>query len=311
MKETYILEIDSAQRNVSEYPNSNDYAIKINRPLYDVSEIKLITGRIPLAQHTVDAFNNKLKWDDTEITLTNRDYDTGIQLAANVQDSIRTVSSLASSATVTFDSNTNAITFSNTSSFNLGFPKGNSAAIALGFVEGTHASSGPGNDVVSNAIDIDGPTNLILSVNGDERDDIKKDVYIENKEQQPIHFFGRITTVGYLTNRIVNYNGEDDPVNHKFYRGSENCIENLRVKFFCSNFDKVHPYDFKLRNHFLKFEITCNLDKFEGTSKNNHKHQAIDIPQVSEPYKLLPEDKDVMYVAAFVAIMFLVVLLTI
>ena len=58
MEETYLLEIDSSQRDVALYPNSNTYSVTINRPIYNVSKIKLIAARIPLPQWTIDAHND-------------------------------------------------------------------------------------------------------------------------------------------------------------------------------------------------------------------------------------------------------------
>lgn len=44
------LTIDSNQRDSSVYPNSNNYVITLENPIYDVGEIRLISARIPTPQ---------------------------------------------------------------------------------------------------------------------------------------------------------------------------------------------------------------------------------------------------------------------
>jgi hypothetical protein len=244
----------------------------------------------------------------------NRNYTSGIQLESNIQEQIRDAT--GTSMTVHYDSNTNTLQFSNTTSFDLTFPEGNSPAIVMGFVEGTYPSD-IDNSILSNAIDLDGPTNIILSMNGDERDDIKTDIFSYGLNQTPMHYFGRITTFGYLKNRIIDQNGQDDPVVHNFFSGPENYIETLHIKFLCSNFDKVHNYDFKLRNHFLKFEITCNIDKQSTLINNKYTTPmvsklppAIHIPRFSEPYRLLNDRTTSMYGGTLAVLIFCVIILT-
>lgn len=46
----HTLNIDSSQRDTSIYPYSNSYVITLENPIYDVEEIRLISGRIPTPQ---------------------------------------------------------------------------------------------------------------------------------------------------------------------------------------------------------------------------------------------------------------------
>ena len=46
----HTLNIDSSQRDTSVYPDSNSYVITLENPIYDVEEIRLISGRIPTPQ---------------------------------------------------------------------------------------------------------------------------------------------------------------------------------------------------------------------------------------------------------------------
>ena len=62
MEEQYLLEVDSSQRDVVKYPNPNDYKVEINRPMYNISQVKLISARIPLSQWTVDEYNSNVTY---------------------------------------------------------------------------------------------------------------------------------------------------------------------------------------------------------------------------------------------------------
>lgn len=44
------LSIDSSQRDVSIYPHANNYVISLENPIYDVEEIRLVSGFIPTPQ---------------------------------------------------------------------------------------------------------------------------------------------------------------------------------------------------------------------------------------------------------------------
>ena len=135
-------------------------------------------------------------------------------------------------------------------------------------------------------------------------------------EQKPLHYFGRIITVSYTASRLIDYNGNDDPVRHNFYRGPESFIESFRVRFFCNNYEEVHPYDFRLRNHILKFEITCNLDKLAINKEfaKNEKMVALppplDISRFKDQYRILGDRKVMVYGGSAVVIVLLVIILT-
>tara|TARA_R110002074_G_scaffold62721_1_gene150734 strand:+ start:1533 stop:2519 length:987 start_codon:yes stop_codon:yes gene_type:complete len=319
-EEQYLLEVDSSQRDTAKYPNPNDYIVTVNRPMYSINQIRLIAARIPLSQWTIDAFNNKITvWDgatNTVVSLTTQDYLTGAALAAQL-----TLDFLAAGLTlvitVTFNVNTGALTFSGTAAFSL-ITGANSAAQVLGLLPNatTVAVGGPPFIIVGDSIDIDGPTSLILSLNGDERDDIKNDLYVTGVTQKPMHYFGRIITTQYTSKRLIDYNGHDDPVRHNFYRGAEDFIETFHVRFYCNNFDEVHPYDFKLRNHILKFEILCTLDKLVINSEyaKNKKMVALppplDIGRFGDQYRILGDRKIMVYGGSIVVVVLLVIILT-
>jgi|TARA_B100001142_G_C14223331_1_gene612455 hypothetical protein len=48
----HTLYIDSNERDIGVYPNANNYVIHLENPIYDVSEIRLVSARIPTPQTT-------------------------------------------------------------------------------------------------------------------------------------------------------------------------------------------------------------------------------------------------------------------
>jgi hypothetical protein len=70
----YNLSIDSSQRDANVYLYANNYVITLENPIYDVSEIKLVSARIPTPQLTVCSTNNTFSVDGQTISLENADY---------------------------------------------------------------------------------------------------------------------------------------------------------------------------------------------------------------------------------------------
>ena len=310
MEETYLLEVDSSQRDLSLYPYSNTYSVTINRPLYNVSKIKLIAARIPIPQYTIDSYNDTFVYDGTTITLDHRDYINGDVLAANVLTQMQAIEPNALT-TLTFDSDTKQLSFSNTSAFSLTFDD-TSPATVFGFLLQTY---GPATNIVSNVVDLDGPSSLLFSMSADDRDDMKNEIYISDLEQKPMHYFGRIITVGYTNKRLIDHNGNDDPVRNMFFRGTEGAIETLDIKFFCNNFKQVFPYDFKLRNHILKFEVTCSLDKLSLNKGNDSDKRLIELPpkmkldRFDSPLRLWGNKNIVVYGGAGIVFVLIILIL--
>ena len=69
------LSIDSSQHTVvvDEYSNTfsnpNNYTVHLKNPIYDVSQIKLVSARIPTPQLMICPTNNTFSVNGTSITL--------------------------------------------------------------------------------------------------------------------------------------------------------------------------------------------------------------------------------------------------
>jgi len=291
----YLIDIDSSERDVLLYPEPNDYVIDLNTQIYNVTNLKLESARIPTSQLHINQGNKTFSINGSTITLLERNFDNGIDLASNIQDQIKPPTSNINS--VTFNSNTNALTFSNTigspNDFTLEFYDGvngsNTNSIngtpfsLLGFNQNNQNSSSA--TVTSGSIDLDGPTSLILRVttNGS---DLNKEVFIDENVESV--YMGRIMTGGH--NQLIDYNGNDDPVTHFFHKGPEKSIDQLRIRFYYNVGSKLIPYDFRSRNHTLKFRVTCSLDKLSSLRVEGPVAQELP-PPVELPF-LEPPPRD-------------------
>ena len=309
----FLLDIDSSERDTLVYPEPNDYVINLNRQLYNVTNLKLEAARIPTSQLHINQGNRTFSIDGTTITLPERNFDDGNDLKSNLIDQIVTPG-LTNVQTITFDSNTNALTFSNTlgNNFSLEFYDGSNGSNTnstygtpfslLGFNQNNQTSSS--GTLVSGSIDLDGPTSLIIRVttNGD---DLNKEVYVNggsfsfgtfgSTQGGPgtveSIYMGRIMTGGH--NQLIDYNGNDDPVTHFFHKGPEKSISQLRIRFYYNVGSKLIPYDFRSRNHTLKFRVTCSLDKLSSLAVEKPIVQELP-PPVELPF-LEPPSRDNRY----------------
>jgi hypothetical protein len=141
-------------------------------------------------------------------------------------------------------------------------------ATILGF-NGTDIRTPAGSNVItSNVVDLDGPTSLFVRITckGDEFD---KDIFINggtfsfgNSTQTstfssiPPNYVGRIILQN--LGAVTQYNQTDTLIT---YDVPNLNIEELRLRFYWNNGNKLIPYDFGKRNHILKFEITCETDR--------------------------------------------------
>ena len=105
-----LLDVVSDERDPIMYPNPNDYLIKLNRNLYNVTNIRLLGAQIPLTQPLINNNNNTFSINGQTITLENGNYGTGEDLASELQSKLDGNSNVSY---VSYNSNTEALTFSN------------------------------------------------------------------------------------------------------------------------------------------------------------------------------------------------------
>lgn len=287
MELNYILDIDSSERDPQQFPNPNDYVIKPNRRMYNVTNIKLISARIPTTQLLINQGNKQFDITDSNNTIVLQEgtWSNGFNLASNLEDQLVNFDG-SNSITVDYEQNTHSLSFTSPVNFSFNFYGGSNGyatsssvgtpAEVLGF---SHSNTSVGTTLLSNVINLNGPNSIIIALSSGSSD-FHKELYIDGAEfsvdsnsyDSPVTiplttcYTGRI-----LTNDLgetIKYDGTKDPVDYRFYKGPEKSISKLRVQFYYNNGTKLIPYDFGNRNHILKFEITCSLDKFVDLPKN-------------------------------------------
>jgi hypothetical protein len=284
---TYVIDAYS-----NTYSSPNNYVITLENPIYDVSEIKLVSARIPTPQLTICETNNTFSVDGQTIALENADYPTGDDLATHLQNELAPPVSNVSE--VSFDTDTKRFTFSNVGTSNTftfefytgenGFLQDSSTTTTphqvLGFGSNDYASTS--NVLTSGAINLVGPNTLVLRLSAGS-DEFNQSVYTSTP-----FYTGHILLDG---SDFINFNGADDVLTHHFHSGPLKYIKDIQVEFFYMSHGRLIPYDFMNQEHILKFEVTCSTDKLKNLPKvpleEIEEKTSISIPEKEDedPYK--------------------------
>jgi hypothetical protein len=271
----HTLDIDSSERDTNVYTYANNYTVTLKEPIYDVAQIKLVSARIPTPQLTTCATNKTLSIYDSgapndliEVSLNETNYTNGTALANDLDTLMQPP--LTCIDQVVFDSDTQALTFSNTdvgssNTFTFQFFNGTNGYLSNAAVTTPHQVMGfssknpPVSDsVVSGAINLEGPNSLILRMTSGS-DEFTKTVYSTTP-----FYTGHILLDG---TDVINFHGADDPLTHEFYKGPQKYVKDIKIEFFYMSHGRLIPYDFRNQDHILKFEITCSTDKLQGLPK--------------------------------------------
>jgi hypothetical protein len=287
----HTLNIDSGERDTNVYSYANNYTVTLDNPIYDVTNIKLVSARIPTPQLITCATNKTFSVDGNVFSLDETNYSTGTELASDLATKLAPPDSNINS--VVFDTDTNALTFSNThasdNAFTFEFYDGtngyssNSSQFTtphqvLGFSSGNHSSVT--DNIKSGAININGPNSLVLKLTTGS-DEFTQSIYTSTP-----FYTGHILLDG---SGFINFNGADDMLVHNFHTGSQKMIQDVKIEFFYMSHGRLIPYDFRNQDHILKFEMTGSTDKLENLpkvslpeepKKTEKKEPIISIPEV-------------------------------
>ena len=243
-----------------------------------------------------DYSTNLLSFSNTSSTAVA--FDDGTTLARSIETSGLT------QKRVTFDPIGSNLTFTNNFTFNFyGGSNGYATASSVGppaHVLGFNgANTGVANSITSSYIDIGGPGSIFVRITSGS-EDLDRRLFVgggtfttnegtfdrQNMTQISPHYIGRILTPN--INEIINFNGVDDPIQHNFIRGAGKFIDDLRIRFYYNNGTKLIPYDFGKRNHVLKVEIECSLEKPNASSLQL---EPSDLPPPVEIPNLMPKNR--------------------
>jgi hypothetical protein len=290
----YNLSIDSSERQTNLYAYANSYVVTLENPIYDVSEIKLISARIPTPQLTTCGTNNSFSVDGNVFVLNETNYANGYVLAEDLETLLAPPESNVS--LVVYDEETNSINFSNVGSSNAftfefhtgtnGYQSKTSSVTTphqvLGFSSEDFTSNANG-EITSGALNLNGPNSLILKLTAGS-DEFNQDIYSSTP-----FYTGHILLDG---SDFINFNGADDHLIHHFHSGPQKFIRDIRIEFFYMSHGRLIPYDFRNQDHILKFELIGSMDKLEGLPKvpiekvtEEKKEESISIPEVKDDYR--------------------------
>ena len=265
----HTLNIDSSERDTSVYAYANSYVVNLDNPIYDISNIKLVSARIPTPQLMTCATNKTFKVDGVSITLNETNYSNGYVLATDLDIELAPANTHIDS--VIFDEETDSLVFSNThasgGNFTLQFYSGTDGYLSnasplttphqlMGFSSKDFTSTG--KVLRSGAINLDGPNSLILKLTTGS-DEFTQTVYTSTP-----FYTGHILLDG---TDSINFNGADDKLVHHFHSGAQKMIKDVKIEFFYMSHGRLIPYDFRNQDHILKFEISGSTDKLENLPK--------------------------------------------
>jgi len=264
----HTLNIDSSERDTCIYAYANSYVVNLDNPIYDISNIKLVSARIPTPQLMTCATNKTFKVDGVSITLNETNYSNGYVLAEDLDIELAPANTHID--TVIFDEETDSLVFSNTQAsddFTLQFYSGTDGYLSnasplttphqlMGFSSKDFTSTN--NTLRSGAINLNGPNSLILKLTTGS-DEFTQTVYTSNP-----FYTGHILLDG---TDSINFNGVDDKLVHHFHSGAQKMIKDVKIEFFYMSHGRLISYDFRNQDHVLKFEITGSTDKLENLPK--------------------------------------------
>jgi len=285
----HTLDIDSSARDVTLYPNANSYVVNLKTPIYNVSEFKLVSARVPTTQLLICDTNNTFTLDEGgtsyEIALTNGNYTT-----TTLKNELKTKLDAATQSTYTVAIGTNkafVITANTSTSKILKFRTGTNGYTSESSRETTpHQIIGFGSDdygftntITGGFVNTNGPNSLVLKITANS-DELNQDIYSTSP-----FYTGHILSSG---SEFINCNGSDDTVIHKFHSGPQKSIESVKIDFYYMSHGRLIPYDFRNQDHILKFQLVGSKDKLENAAKI-----PIEVPEEKEPLISIPELKNV------------------
>ena len=321
----HTLDIDSSHRDPTRNGNPNDYVVSLETPIYDISQIRLVSARIPTPQLLICDNNNYFQFRVIEqngsesihgLSLPIGNY-TGSSLAAVLQQvgnynfgvTYDATKNTFQMATPIMNTNTNQALQTLMFLFKTGqngYDDSNSGHTT------PHQTLGlPAKDIDMaggdfGAANFDGPNSLVIRISSGSEE---LNQTLPTSGQTP-YYTGHILLPGGKS--FVNVNGRDDKVTHEFHSGSLKSIKDLRIQFFYMSHGRLIPYDFRYQDHILKFEITCSTDKLENLSKQKTPLSRFDlpppisIPEMENPYRW----KEYLSIVGIVLLGLVVILIT-
>ena len=272
------LTIDSSQRDPVKYANPNDYVISIESPIYDISQIKLVSARIPTPQFLICENNNSFQFRATHQGGNTQEFGTTLSVGNYTGSGFAALFNSVGgyNFNITYDSTNNRFQIgqpTDSNGQNLQFLRFLFKTGQNGYDDSRSENTTPhqifglpaqdlqmiGGDF--GAANFDGPNSLVMRISSGSE---QLNQTLSTSGHTP-YYTGHILLPGGKS--FVNVNGSDDKVTHEFHSGTLKSISDLRIQFFYMSHGRLIPYDFRNQDHVLKFEVSCSTDKLENVPK--------------------------------------------
>lgn len=263
----HTLDVDSSQRDPLVHAYANTYVIALENPVYDVERIELVSARVPLSRHLVDDTNKTFSVDGVDVSLPVGQYANASVLAEVLQSALSPP--VSNVDVVRYVELTDTLYFANTGAsghFTFEFGSGTNGFESnvtnlttphqvLGF-PASDVSSNVNYELSSGSVDLTGPLALYVRLTTGS-DDFTKSVYTGTP-----FYTGKMHARG-VGAEYIDFTSTEDPIVHEFHSGPQKVMDALRVEFFYMSQGRLVPYDFRNREHSLKFKMTCSADRLE------------------------------------------------
>ena len=238
------LVIDSRVRDVSLFPNPNDYEVPFEDDINDVISAQLVYIDVPFVNYLINKYFNQLLVSiggtDYTVTLMTGDY-TDATLLTELQNQLD-VSLGSGTITVVYVARTDSYSFSSVNPFTFKFVgQQNTLAMLLGFDRSkNYNSSGSGPYTLASSFRRNLNYNNYIIMDMDQFDVLKS---IDRDLNRSFAMIPRI---------YDNLNLSDKPKYVKYFSPTIPRLNKLRVRFY----DRYgNPYDFQNQDHRFEIEV--------------------------------------------------------
>lgn len=275
----HIVTFDSSERDLDVWATPQDFEQTFNTPVYNVSEIAVVSAQIPLTQPTVVQGNSvvPIGGASTVTMHLNRFYTNPADLAVDVE---AVLSAGLTGITVTYDTVHRIFVFSRPSAFEFNwksatYPDAHGpAANLLGFtgedVQAEEVSPGVGSwELRSGVVDLTPVRSIFLRLTHGE-DNVTEPVFLNSDHAM---FFGRILVDPSQTTLAMK-NGE---VLVRKLDVNVPIMTSGRLRLYWNNGNRLFQYDLRNANFLIKFAIECDH------TKKSERHDDMLIPDKLPP----------------------------
>lgn len=252
-RDNTVIVIDSIDRDLSKYPNPNNYVIKMPYSLRKAETIEMLSLQLTRTETNINSGNNTfvLTMNDIKYTIVipEDEITSGTALATSLKNAFALV---IPSATTVFDvTYSRKLTITNTESLPFTINVNENVSRLLGIIgtgirgEGIVTSTQEGVMVGTRLIDLNGTPYLILSVN-----DYERIVSASNNAQS--NFFTIPMEDYSLGQRFVINGDEKEKKGVYILTNSQNNIFEMRISFKRPD---GSLYDFQGIDHLITFRV--------------------------------------------------------